>query len=43
MAQPRARFWVPYAGVWVVCTNGRYVASEREALEEEKEILDQRG
>ncbi len=35
--------WTPYADVWDVCTNGRWVESELDALEEAAEILDLRG
>jgi hypothetical protein len=35
--------WEPYPDVWDVCTNGRHVESERDALEEAKEIFELRG
>lgn len=31
--------WLAYDDVWDVCTNGRYVASQEEALAEFAEIL----
>ena len=34
--------WVAYDDVWDVCTNGRYVDGEEEALTEFWEILDLR-
>lgn len=35
--------WLAYNDVWDVCTNGRWVASEEEALAEFVEILALRG
>ena len=35
--------WRPYDNVWDVCSNGRHVDSEEEALAEYREILALRG
>ena len=35
--------WVPYDDVWDVCTNGRYVKTEYDAMCEAKDILNLRG
>lgn len=35
--------WHPYPDVWDVCTNGRWIASERDALDEAAEIFELRG
>ena len=35
--------WEPYADVWDVCTNGRWVKTEGDALDEAIEIFDLRG
>ena len=35
--------WIPYDDLWDVCTNGRRVKTEYDAMLEAKEILDLRG